>query len=55
MITQAQTQLSLKHIEENLGLQRKKPILKPQTRLFEAKMFPWNGKTGQIEQSSHGQ
>jgi len=30
-----------------------KPIFK-QTSLFQANMFPWNGKTGQIEQSSHG-
>ena len=38
-------------IKENL--QMKKPTSK-QTRLFQAKMFPRNGATGQIEQSSHG-
>jgi len=31
----------------------KKPTSK-QTRLFQAKIFPHNGATGQIEQSSHG-
>jgi len=31
----------------------KKPTSK-QTRLFQAKMFPRNGTTGQIEQFSHG-
>ena len=31
----------------------KKPIFKP-TRPFQAKMFPRNGTTGQIEQSSNG-
>ena len=31
----------------------KKPTSK-QISLFQAKMFPRNGKTGQIEQSSHG-
>jgi len=31
----------------------KKPTSKP-TRLFQAKMFPWNDTTGQIEQFSHG-
>jgi len=31
----------------------KKPIYK-QTRLFYAKMFPWNGTTGPIEQSLYG-
>ena len=41
----------IKRIEENL--QVKKPTSK-QTRLFEAKMFPRNGTTGQIEQFSHG-
>jgi len=25
-----------------------------QTRLLQAKTFPWNGATGQIKQSSHG-
>jgi len=39
-----------KRIEENL---MKKPTCK-QTRLFEAKMFQWNGTTGHIEHSSHG-
>ena len=41
----------MKRIEENL--QKKKPTSK-QTRLFQAKMFPRNGTTGQIEQFSHG-
>jgi len=38
-------------IKENL--QMKKPTSK-QTRRFQAKMFPRNGTTGQIEQFSHG-
>jgi len=38
-------------IDENL--QMKKPRSK-QTRLFQAKKFPRNGTTGQIEQFSHG-
>jgi len=45
------TTAGAKRIEENL--QVKKPTSKP-TRLFQAKMFPWNGTTGQIEQFSHG-
>ena len=42
----------LEHIEEDL--QMKKSTFK-QTRLFhwQAKMFPRNGTTGHIEQSSH--
>ena len=40
-----------KRIEENL--QMKKSTSK-QTRLFQAKLFPRNGATGQIEQSSYG-
>jgi len=43
--------VKVKHIEENL--QMNKPTSK-QTRLFQAKMFPRNGTTGQIEQFSHG-
>jgi len=43
--------LKRKRIEENL--QMKKPTSK-QTRLFQAKMFLWNGTTGQIEQFSFG-
>jgi len=38
-----------KHIKENLHM--KKSTFK-QTRLFQAKMFPGNGMTGQIKQSS---
>ena len=41
----------VKRIEENL--QMKKPRSK-QTRLFQAKMVPRNGTTGQFEQFSHG-
>ena len=31
-----------------------KKLTSNQTRLFQARMFPQNGVTGQIEQSSHG-
>ena len=41
------------HRADEENLQMKKPISK-QTRLFQAKLFPRNGATGQIEQSSHG-
>jgi len=38
-------------IEENLQMKKQTSKL---TRLFQAKMFPRNGTTGQIEQFSHG-
>ena len=31
-----------------------KKLTSKQTRLFRAKMFPYNGTTGQFEQFSHG-
>jgi len=48
----ANTMNALRHWEHE-NLQMKKPTSK-QTRLFQAKMFPQNGTTGQIEQFSHG-
>ena len=43
--------VKVKRIEENLQI---KKLTSEQTRLFQAKMFPRNGTTGQIEQFSHG-
>jgi len=40
----------VKDVEENLKM--KKPT--KQTRLFQTKMIPRNGKTRQIKQFSHG-
>ena len=40
-----------KRIEENLQIKKQ---TSKQTRLFQAKMFPQNDTTGQIEQFSHG-
>ena len=43
----------LVNVKAHRGEPAKKPTSK-QTRLFQAKMFPRNGTTGQIEQFSHG-
>jgi len=51
--TTAGTATFLVNVKVHRGEPAKKPTSK-QTRLFQAKMFPQNGTTGQIEQFSHG-
>jgi len=45
--------VKVKAIQENLQM-KKSTLASKQKRLFQAKMFPQSGTTGQIEQFSHG-